>query len=49
MIDKVLTQNKQSWDTMADKWFGMLLKLLEIKLLFMIPWIYSFPENLSSC
>lgn len=22
MINKVLTQNKQSWDTMADKWIG---------------------------
>lgn len=22
MINKVLTQNRQSWDTMADKWFG---------------------------
>lgn len=22
MINKVLTQNKQSWDTMADTWFG---------------------------
>lgn len=22
MINKILTQNKQSWDTMADSWFG---------------------------
>lgn len=22
MIDKILNQNKQSWDTMADSWFG---------------------------
>jgi 2-polyprenyl-3-methyl-5-hydroxy-6-metoxy-1,4-benzoquinol methylase len=22
MIDTILTQNKQSWDTIADSWFG---------------------------
>ncbi len=22
MTDKILIQNKQSWDTMADSWFG---------------------------
>ncbi len=23
MSKKILVQNKQSWDTMADTWFGM--------------------------